>query len=111
MEESEGRWTMTTHSTGTTRSGSAVAGSITLALGALFTAAVAYTYALSLSDTFNPPNWVRILGLAWLPLGFGGVPVAYYFARTGEGRRRGRLGVLIGLVGLAAFIGLVIAIG
>ena len=103
---------MTTHArAGAKRIGSAVAGSVTLALGILFTAAVAYTYVLSLSDTFNPPNWVRILGLVWLPIGFGGVPIAYYLARTGEGRRRGRLGLLVGLIGLAAFVALVIAIG
>lgn len=93
------------------RSASAVAGSVTLALGMLFAAAVAYTYVLSLSDTFNPPNWVRVVGLVWLPIGLGGVPIAYYLARTGEGRRRGRLGALIALVGLAAFVALVIAIG
>ena len=47
--------------------GSVPAGTITLLLGILFTAAVAYTYALSLSDTFNPPNWVRVIGLVWWP--------------------------------------------
>lgn len=102
---------MTTHSTGASRSRSVVAGSVTLALGILFTAAVAYTYVLSLSDTFNPPNWVRILGLVWLPIGFGGIPIGYSFARTGAGRQRGRLGVLLGLLGLAAFVALVIASG
>ena len=93
------------------RSGSTAAGSVTLALGILFTLAVAFTYGLSLSDTFNPPDWVRVVGLVWLPIGFGGVPIAYYFARGGEDRDRGRLGVLIGLVGLAAFATLVVAIG
>ena len=87
------------------------AGTITLLLGILFTAAVAYTYVLSLSDTFNPPNWVRIIGLVWLPLGFGGVPLGYVIARTGEGRDRARLGVLIGFVGLVAFVALVVALG
>lgn len=91
--------------------GSTTAGSVTLALGVIFTAAVAYTYVLSLSAAFNPPTWVRIIGLVWLPVGFGGVPFAYYFARTGDGRNRGRLGVLIGLVGLVAFAALVSAIG
>ena len=90
---------------------STTAGSATVALGVLFAAAVAYAYVLSLSDTFNPPNWVRVIGLVWLPLGFVGVPIAYDLARTGEGRNRGRLGVVIGLVGLAAFVALVIASG
>jgi hypothetical protein len=100
---------VTTHS-GTSES-STVAGTVALALGVLFAVAVACTYVLSLSDAVNPPDWVRALALVWLPIGFGGVPIAYYLARTGEGRNRGRLGVLIGLVGLVAFIALVIAIG
>lgn len=103
---------MATHTrTFASHDGSMAAGSVTLALGILFTAAVAYAYVLSLSDTFNPPTWVRVTGLVWLPLGFGGVPIGYYLARTGDGRHRGRLGVLIGLAGLAAFVALVIAIG
>lgn len=103
---------MTTH-TGTAhkQTGSGVAGSVTLALGILFTAAVAYTFLLSLSDTLDPPTWVRAVGLVWLPIGFGGVPIGYYLARTGDGRDRARLGVLIGLAGLVAFTALVLAIG
>ena len=88
-----------------------MAGSVALTLGILFTAAVGYAYVLSLSDTFNPPTWVRVIGLVWLPIGLGGIPIAYYVARTGEGYRRGRLGVLIALIGLAAFVALVIAMG
>ena len=90
---------------------SMAAGSVTLALGMLFTAAVAYTYILSLSATFNPPNWVRILGLVWLPIGFAGVPVGYALARTGAGRQRGLIGVLIRVVGLIALVALVSIIG
>ena len=102
---------MTIPTSGTRQSESTIAGTLTLALGVLFTAAVACTYVLSLSDIVNPPNWVRALGLVWLPIGFVGVPIAYYFARAGEGRKRGRRGVLVGLVGLFAFVALVIAIG
>lgn len=101
---------MTNHAS-TRRTASALAGTVALVFGVLFAAAVAYTYVLSLSDTVNPPNWVRALGLVWLPIGFGGVPIAYYFARTGAGRNRGRLGVLIGLVSLLALVALVTAIG
>lgn len=91
--------------------GSLPAGSLTLVLGVMFAAAVLLTYALSLSDTFNPPDWVRVVGLVWLPIGFVGVPVGYHLARTGEERARGRLGVAIGLVGLVAFAALVVAVG
>lgn len=93
--------------------GSVPAGTLTLVLGILFAAAVVFTYVLSLSDTFNPPDWVRVVGLVWLPIGFGGIPVGYYLARTGDEltRARARVGAGLGLVALVAFAALVIAIG
>jgi hypothetical protein len=90
---------------------SARAGTVTLVSALLFSAAVAYTYVLSLSETFNPPSWVRAAGLVWLPLGLAGTSLGYAIARTGEGRTLGRIGVLVALVGLAAFVGLVVALG
>lgn len=38
------------------RSGSTRAGTVTLALGIFVSAAVVFTYVLSLSDVVNPPN-------------------------------------------------------
>ena len=87
------------------------AGTVALALGILFATAVAFTYVLSLSDRFNPPNWVRVIGLVWLPIGFGGTPIAYILAGRGEGRRLARTGGLIMLVALIAFVALFVAIG
>jgi hypothetical protein len=103
---------MTTH-VGSRRDlhGSARAGTVTLALGVLFSAAVAFAYVLSLSESFNPPDWVRFVGLVWLPVGLGGVPISYAVARTTEGRDRALVGVLVALVGLVAFVGLVVALG
>jgi hypothetical protein len=99
-------------SAGTQASKSTGAGSVTLALGILFTASVAYAYGFGLSDSFDPPRWLRVIGLRWLPIGFGGVPIGYdHYARMGGGRGRGRLGVLVGLVGLVAFVALVTALG
>lgn len=66
---------------------------------------------LSLSEALNPPSWVRVLGLAWLPMRLGGVPIAYSVARAGDGRTGGRLGVRIALIGLVAFVELFITIG
>ena len=57
------------------------AGTVTIVLGALALAATAFTYVLSLSDAFNPPDWVRAAGLVWLPIGFFGSPIAYTIAR------------------------------
>lgn len=80
------------------------AGTITLLLGLMAVLATAFTYVLSLSDVIDPPNWVRILGLVWMPIGFIGTPVTYAVARLGPGRRRGRIGLALALAGLAAFV-------
>ena len=66
---------------------------------------------LSLSDAFNPPNWVRVVGLVWLPVGFFGTPIAYALAREGPGRERGRVGLVVAVVGLLAFVWLMFALG
>lgn len=94
------------------------AGTLTLVLGALFLAATAFTYVLSLDAVYDvllgdvdPPNWVRALGLVWLPIGFLGTPIAYGYAHTGTGRDRARVGLLLMLVGLVAFVALNFAVG
>lgn len=91
---------------------SARAGTVTLVLGILCSLAVAFTYVLSLSDTFNPPNWIRVVGLIWIPIAFGGVPIAWFgLVRDGAGRERGRIGVALTVISLTAFMALVIALG
>lgn len=94
------------------------AGTLALALGMLMVISTAFTFILSvdalydpvLGDT-DPPNWVRALALAGLPLGFFGTPIAYAIARNGPGRDRGRIGIALMLVGLAAFVALLFAMG
>lgn len=61
---------------------------------------------LSLSDAVDPPTWLRILGLVWLPVGFVGTPLAYAVARVGPGRDRARVGLALALVGPVAFVAL-----
>lgn len=94
-----------------TESSSTTAGNVTLVLGVLFSVSVVIAYVLSLSDVVDPPNWIRAIALAWLPIGLGGVPISYAFARLGPGRERARIGVAVALVGLVAFIALVVALG
>ncbi len=86
------------------------AGTVAVVFGVVFVLATAFTYVLSLSDSFNPPNWVRVIGLMWLPIAFAGTPIAYAIARTGAGRSRGRVGLLIGLIGALAFVALLVAV-
>jgi hypothetical protein len=90
---------------------SAHAGTLTLLLGCAFLAATGFTYVLSLGVAFNPPDWVRVAALVWLPIGFFGTPIAYAIARRGPGRDRGRVGVGIALVALVAFVVLQFALG
>ena len=80
-------------------------------LGALALAATAFTYVLSLSDAFNPPDWVRAAGLVWLPIGFFGSPIAYTIARNGTGRARADLGLAIAGMALVAFVVLLFIAG
>lgn len=87
------------------------AGTITLVLGVLALAATVFAYVLSLSDLVNPPNWVRGLGLVWLPIGFFGTPIGYMLARNGPGRHRGRVGLAVAGFGLLAFVVLLVLVG
>jgi hypothetical protein len=92
-------------------SGSDIAGPLTLVLGVLFTLAVAFTYVLSLADGMNPPDWVRVVGLVWLPVGLAGVPIGYYWSRDGDRHRLAEVGVALALGGAVAFVALVVALG
>jgi hypothetical protein len=92
-------------------SGSQRAATIALVLGILAVAATVFTYALSLGTGFNPPNWVRVAGLVWLPLGFFGAPIAYMLARNGPGHGRALIGLAATGVGLTAFVVLLFVAG
>lgn len=91
--------------------GAAVAGTVTLVLGTLFTLAVVYAYALSLEGGVDPPDWARVVGLLWLPVGLAGVPIGWYWSRGGTRENRSELGVVVALVGALAFVVLVVALG
>ncbi|MDT0183544.1 hypothetical protein Q9S36_25475 [Microbacterium sp. ARD31] len=80
-------------------------------LSTVFTLAVAYAYALSLGDGIGPPDWARVLGLVWLPVGLVGVPVGYYWSRGSARQGRAELGVVLALVAVLAFVVLVVALG
>ena len=99
-----------TRPVGTARS-SDTAGTVTLVLGVLFSLSVVLTYVLSLSDVVDPPNWARAVALAGLPIGLGGIPVAYAFTQHRAGRDPARHGGAVALVGLVAFVALVVALG
>lgn len=87
------------------------AGTVALVAGLLFLLATAFTGVLSLSASFNPPTWVRAVGLVWLPVGLVVTPAAYVLARGGPGQRHAVTGAVLGLVGVAAFVALLVVAG
>jgi hypothetical protein len=87
------------------------AGTVAVVLGVLFLAATVFAFVLSLSESFNPPNWLRLLGLVWIPIGLLGTPAAYALARRGSGSRLGALGLATAVVGLLAFVALMFIAG
>ena len=75
--------TRTEGMTGRPRDGVDRRGALCLFFGAAAAAALGWLWLLTLPDV-NPANWVRILGLLWLPVGVAGAVV------TGLTGRRGR---------------------
>lgn len=107
-----------TMATSGTRGATTRAGTLTVVLGLLFVISTVFTFVLSVGDLYDavlgeadPPNWLRGIALAGLPLGFFGTPIAYALARRGPGQDRARVGLGLMLVGLAAFVALEFAMG
>ena len=90
---------------------SARAGTAAVALGALFMASTVVVYLLSLTDVLDWPNWLRAVGLAGLPIGLVGTPLAYALARRGPGRRRAAVGLALMGAALLAFVALLATMG
>ena len=86
-------------------------GKASTVLGGAAVLATVWLWLLSALADFNPPNWVRIVGLIWLPVGTIGALVSWTVARQGAGRKWGLVGV--GLSGLAfiGFVGALVVLG
>ena len=80
-------------------------------LGGAAALATVWLWLLSALPDFNPPNWIRIVGLIWLPVGIIGSLVGWMAARQGAGRSWGLVGV--GLTGLAitGFVAALVILG
>jgi hypothetical protein len=74
--------------------------------GAVALAAFLWLWALTLPDV-NPPNWIRILGVIWLPIGIGGAAVTGILGWRGAGRVRSVVGLSLAALAVIAFITLV----
>lgn len=79
-------------------------GTISAVLGTLSVASYFYLIALTQLQDFNPPNWIRIIGMVWLPIGWMGAWLAGWPARHGHERGLALAGMFLGTVSLVAFI-------
>jgi hypothetical protein len=79
-------------------------GALSAVLGTLSAASYFYLIALTELQDFNPPNWVRIVGMVWMPIGWMGAWLAGWPARHGHERGLAITGMFLGTVSLVAFI-------
>lgn len=80
--------------------------------GALAAVAFLWLWALSVSPVLNPPDWIRILGIAGFPVGIVGSAAAAVAARgTAAGRGWIAAGLSLAAAALAGFIILVAVLG
>ena len=74
-------------------------------LGALALAAVGY--AALLTYVIDPPNWIRLVGMTLLPIGWTGALIAGVSARNGPGRVWALTGLALAAVTAVALVVLV----
>lgn len=74
-------------------------------LGALALAAVGY--AALLTYVIDPPNWIRVVGMSLLPIGWAGALITGVSARNGSGRVWALTGLALAAVTAGALVVLV----
>lgn len=79
-------------------------------LGLVSLAALVWLWVLS-ATPLDPPNWVRILGLVWLPVGVVGALFTGIPALRGEGRPGALVGLIAAAVTVIAFVVLINVLG
>ena len=93
----------------TTRPGRRL-GTASVVLGLVGLAALGYAWLLSTPDV-DPPNWLRVVGLVWLPVGFFGALLTGVLALGGPGSSRGVVGLLLVAAMVAAVTALQLVYG
>lgn len=78
-------------------------GVLCTAFAAIAAAALVWLWSLTLPG-FNPPNWIRILGVVWLPIGSAGSVMTGILGRRGPGRIWVVVGLTLVVLTLAGFI-------
>ena len=86
------------------------AGRLSVAFGIAALAALAWTWALSTLADFNPPDWIRIIGILVLPVAILGSVVTGVQGLRGSARQPAIVGLVIaGLVVLGFVVLLTVA--
>ncbi|MBC7290585.1 MAG: hypothetical protein H5T83_04505 [Actinotalea sp.] len=87
-----------------------VIGTAGVVLGALALAAVAWIAFLTFG-TADVPQWLRVAGSAFLPLGLAGAVGAGLIAPPGPARRRAWLGMALAAVAALTLVVMLVAVG
>lgn len=80
------------------------AGRLSVGFGVVALAALGWTWALSTLPDFNPANWVRIVGIAVLPVALVGSLVAGIQGLRGPARRPAIVGLVLAGVTVVGFV-------
>ena len=81
-------------------------GALCVAFGALGAAAFLWLAALTLTD-LNPPDWIRILGVIWLPIGMAGSLITGVMGRKGPHRVAVSIGLALTALTAIGFVVLI----
>ncbi|WP_142139233.1 hypothetical protein [Acidovorax sp. SLBN-42] len=82
---------------------SKTAGRLSAVFGLVALAAFGWLWALS-ATPLDPPNWVRIVGLAFLPIGLVGAVVTGIAGLRGAARAWAVVGLVAAVVTIVAFV-------
>lgn len=87
------------HETPTARMGKA-----SIVLGLVGLASLAWLWVIS-ATSFDPPQWLRILGSSFLPVGlFGGLATATLGMLREDGKATSKVGLLLAAVTVVLFV-------
>lgn len=83
-----------------------VLGTLCVAFGSVAVAAFLWLWSLTLPG-FNPPNWIRIVGVAGMPIGVAGAALTAAAGHHGASRLKPVLGLSLAAITVLAFIALI----
>lgn len=86
-------------------------GVVALAFALLAAASLAWIWVISVSTTFDPPQWARVAGSSLLPVGLVGAVVTAVLARRSVDRPLAAVALAVCVAVVVAFVVLYVAYG